>query len=113
MVSEGLERPILLTPQAREQVLETLRANKIPATYGLRVGIRGGGCGSSWQLGFDQPEAGDQVYEIDGVRVIIAVRHLLYVLGVQVDYETSDAWRGFTITRASELPPPPSAAPTC
>ncbi|WP_266367273.1 iron-sulfur cluster assembly accessory protein [Tellurirhabdus rosea] len=103
MVSEGLERPILITSEAHKQITETLKANKIPETYGLRVGVRGGGCGSSWQLGFDEPGPADQVYVIDGVRVIIDVKHLLYVLGAQVGYEASEDWRGFTITKASEL----------
>lgn len=99
MVSDALERPIDVTPEAREQILDTLASNKIPESYGLRVGVRGGGCGASWLLGFDQPGPGDSVYTVDGIRVIIDARHLLYVLGVQVGFEMGDEGKGFTIRK--------------
>jgi iron-sulfur cluster assembly protein len=99
LVSDLIDRPIGLTPEAREQILDTLRANKIPDTYGLRVGIKGGGCGSSWLLGFDQPGATDQLYDIDGVRVIIDKKHLLYVFGVEVGYGDSEVGTGFTVQK--------------
>lgn len=102
MFSEGIENPVLLTPEARVQILDTFRANKIPDTYGLRVGIRGGGCGSSWLLGFDQPGQTDEVFEIDSIRVIIDKKHLLYVLGVEVGYETKEEERGFTIQKPEQ-----------
>ncbi|RIV26835.1 iron-sulfur cluster assembly accessory protein [Fibrisoma montanum] len=95
----SLDNPIYLRPEARQQVVDTLRANKIPAEYGLRVGIRGGGCGSSWLLGFDLPGSTDEVYNVEGVRIIIDRKHLLYVLGVEIGYETSEDARGFTVDK--------------
>ncbi|RRA99884.1 HesB/IscA family protein [Larkinella rosea] len=102
MFREGIENPVQLTAEARVQILDTFRANKIPDTYGLRVGIRGGGCGSSWLLGFDQPGQTDEVYEIDSIRVIIDRKHLLYVLGVEVGYENSEEERGFTVQKPEQ-----------
>ncbi|MRS62415.1 iron-sulfur cluster assembly accessory protein [Larkinella terrae] len=99
---ESIENPVRLTPEACEQIRETFRANKIPDTYGLRVGIRGGGCGSSWLLGFDQPGQSDEVFEIDSIRVIIDKKHLLYVFGVEVGFETSEEERGFTIQKPEQ-----------
>ena len=34
--------------------------------YGLRVGVRGGGCGVHLILGFDKPKPTDLVYEHEG-----------------------------------------------
>lgn len=99
MFSNSIENPVHLTPEARNQIQDTFRANKIPDTYGLRVGVRGGGCGSSWLLGFDQPGQSDEVFEIDSIRVIIDKKHLLYVLGVEVGFETNEEARGFTIQK--------------
>jgi iron-sulfur cluster assembly protein len=90
-----LNNPVYVRPEARVQILDTVRANKIPDEYGLRVGIRGGGCGSSWLLGFDLPGSTDEVYNVEGVRVIIDRKHLLYVLGAEIGYETG----GFTIDK--------------
>ncbi|GAB4023489.1 HesB/IscA family protein [Spirosoma koreense] len=93
-----LENPVWVRPEAREQIQDTLQANKIPGEYGLRVGIRGGGCGASWLLGFDLPGPSDEVYTVEGVRVIIDRKHLLYVLGAEIGFEPG----GFTVEKANE-----------
>lgn len=91
----ALNNPVRVRPEARQQILDTLQANKIPVEYGLRVGIRGGGCGSSWLLGFDIPGSTDEVYNVEGVRVIIDRKHLLYVLGAEIGYEPG----GYTVDK--------------
>lgn len=94
-----LDQPIRITFTAQEQIRNTFETQKIPADYGLRVGVRGGGCGTSWLLGFDTPGPSDEVYNVEGVRVIIDKKHLLYVLGVQVGFEMGEAARGFTVDK--------------
>ena len=92
-----LDNPVFVRPEARQQIIDTLRANKIPDEYGLRVGIRGGGCGASWLLGFDLPGPADEVYNVEGVRIIIARNHLMYVLGAEIGYEPG----GFTVDKSN------------
>ena len=49
-----LDNEISLTDKAYSEVKKIMEANKIPETYGLRVGVKGGGCsGLSYSLGFD------------------------------------------------------------
>lgn len=90
-----IDNPVRVRPEARQQILDTLRTQKIPGEYGLRVGVRGGGCGASWLLGFDLPGSADEVYNVEGVRVIIDRKHLLYVLGAEIGYEPG----GYTVEK--------------
>ncbi len=79
----------------------------IPAGYGLRVGVKGGGCsGMSYILGFDKQRDQDAAYEIDGIPVYMDKRHGLYLMGVTVDYHDGLNARGFTFEN-------PNATATC
>jgi iron-sulfur cluster assembly protein len=51
-------------------------------------------------LGFDTPGPTDEVYNVEGVRVIIDRKHLLYVLGAQIGFEAGEEGRGFTVEKA-------------
>jgi iron-sulfur cluster assembly protein len=97
-INNVLEAPVHISERARSEIRDTLTANKIPDSYGLRVGLRGGGCSATFLLGFDTPLEADQVYSIEGVRVIIDRRHLMYVLGAKIDYEEGYHGKGFTIS---------------
>lgn len=91
--------PIRISGIAKKEILETLTTNKIPDVYGLRVGMKGGGCGAQFLLGFDVPTDNDQVYMIDTIKVIIDKRHLMYVIGTEVDFEETETGAGFTIVK--------------
>jgi iron-sulfur cluster assembly protein len=93
-----MENPINISPTAKREIETTLAANKIPDTYGLRVGIRGGGCSGTFLLGFDTASDFDVTYVVDGVKVLIDNRHLMYVLGVMVDYEEGLNGSGYTVS---------------
>ncbi|NIJ52031.1 HesB/IscA family protein [Dyadobacter arcticus] len=92
--------PIQLTEKAKLEIRTTLQANKIPETYGLRVGLRGGACSGTFLLGFDTVTEHDQTYQIEGIKVLIDKRHLMYVIGVSVDYEEGANGNGYTVSTA-------------
>ena len=89
-------KPIGLTARAAEEVRKIMQTKNIPSEYGLRVGIRGGGCGGvSLIIGFDTQKSTDLIYQDEGIEVIIDKKHTMYLIGKQVDfYEGADA-RGF------------------
>ena len=91
--------PIRISAIAYQEIVDTLRINKIPDTYGLRVGMKGGGCGAQFLLGFDLPTENDQIYVIETIKVIIDKRHLMYVIGTEVDYEETEGGAGFTLVK--------------
>jgi iron-sulfur cluster assembly protein len=89
--------PVTLSQKAADQVLHIMQTKKIPAGYGLRVGIRGGsGCGGHQLiLGFDKPKDTDMTYSQQGIQLLVDKKHVLYVIGKEVDfYEGGDA-KGF------------------
>jgi iron-sulfur cluster assembly protein len=95
-------RPIGLTARAAEEVRKIMQTKNIPAEYGLRVGVRGGGCGGvSLIIGFDKRKSSDLSYQEEGIDMLIDKKHTLFLLGKQVDfYEGADA-RGFMFVDSS------------
>ncbi len=99
--------PITLTPKALAEVKIIMQDKNVPADYGLRVGVQGGGCsGMSYLLGFDKKKDTDEVYEVDGVLVIMDKKHGMYVMGMEVDFQDGLNARGFTFNN-------PQAKSTC
>ena len=65
---------------------------------GLRVRVVGGGCsGFQYQLVFDTPQTGDQVFESDGVKVVVDPKSFLYLNGTEIDYVDGLNGAGFTM----------------
>ncbi len=69
----------------------------IPAEYGLRIGIRGGGgCGGAKLIiGFDKKKESDLSYVMEGIPVYVDKKHTMYVIGKEVDFYEGDDARGF------------------
>lgn len=88
--------PIVISEVAKQEIRKALDNKQIPAEYALRVGLKGGGCSATYLLGFDTATLHDDTYEIDGIRILIDRRHLMYLMGVRLDYEAGDNGQGFT-----------------
>ncbi len=84
---------------ARVEILKSLNSSQIPAGYALRVGLKGGACAGTYLLGLDKPMENDELYEVEGVKVLIDKRHLMYLIGVQIDYTQTEEGMGFTIQK--------------
>jgi iron-sulfur cluster assembly protein len=93
--------PVTLSPIALEEVKKIMAHKNIPEGYGLRIGVRGGGgCGGvNYILGFDKRKEGDMEYTQEAIPVLVEKKHLMFLLGLRVDfYEGADA-RGFTFVK--------------
>ncbi|ARA94745.1 MAG: iron-sulfur cluster assembly accessory protein [Bacteroidetes bacterium] len=99
--------PIMLSERASREIRKIMATKDIPEGYGLRVGVRGGGCsGMSYILGFDKQREHDAAYEIDGIVLYMDKRHGLYLMGTTIDYHDGLNARGFTFDN-------PNATQTC
>ncbi len=90
---------ITLTDKGAEKVREFLSSQGTEvATAGLRVGVRGGGCsGFQYALAFDQQRDGDQVFEHQGIRLLVDEPSLPYVQGSVIDYVDDLQGAGFKV----------------
>lgn len=89
------EHPVGLSALASEEIKKIMATKNIPGDHGLRVGVRGGGCGVQLILGFDQKRDSDLAYECMGITVLMNKKHMMFLIGKEVDfYEGADA-RGF------------------
>jgi iron-sulfur cluster assembly protein len=89
--------PVLITPKALSSIKALMEQKNISSEeYGLRVGMRGGGCGgASFLLGFDKAKDNDEAYMADDLPVFIEKKHVMYVLGLEIDFEEGEE-SGFT-----------------
>ncbi|GAA4841628.1 HesB/IscA family protein [Algivirga pacifica] len=95
--------PITITKRAAESVLKIINAKQIPEGYTLRIGMKGGGCGAAgFFLGFDTKKEEDVIYEIEGVKVLIDKRHIMYLLDVELDFEERRDEQGFVFNKPGE-----------
>ena len=101
------QSPVRLTPKAADEIKKLFLSKNVPEGFGLRVGVRGGGCsGMSYILGFDKQREHDLLFEVDGLTLVMDRRHGLYLMGTTVDYHDGLDARGFTFNN-------PNAASTC
>lgn len=88
---------IALTEKAAKQI-RTIADEECIGYYIIRVKVKGGGCaGFEYDLGFDdQINETDEVFELDGVKVICDPMSMQYVEGTVIDYGDSLMGSGFT-----------------
>ncbi|MGI8559799.1 MAG: HesB/IscA family protein [Solirubrobacteraceae bacterium] len=88
---------ITITDHGVEKVREFLSAQPAQEA-GLRVGVRGGGCsGFQYQLAFDEQRDEDQVFEIQGLKLLVDAAALPYVDGSEIDYVEALTGAGFKV----------------
>lgn len=92
IVRHRRERPkvVTLTEAAASRVREIMdRAEKPYA--GLRVGVKNGGCaGQEYVVEYaEAADPLDEIVEDKGVKILIEPKAVLFLLGSEIDYETS------------------------
>jgi len=95
---------VFVSAIAAEQIKKQLTKRGTPEAY-LRLGIRGGGCsGFSYVLQFEDnpPKAKDILFEVEGVRVIVDSKSILYLNGTTLDWESTMMNRGFKFCNPNE-----------
>ena len=102
------ESEIKITAKAEKEVKRIMAENNVPENFGLRVGVKGGGCsGLTYTLGFDEkPNEGDSVIETDSIKLFIDGKSLFYLTGTELDFSDGLNGKGFVFNN-------PNASKTC
>src|SRR6202171_3901061 len=89
-------RMVQLTPVAVTKVKEILQ-QQTPSLAGLRVAVVGGGCsGFSYHMAFEnQVNEADNIYEFNGLKVLVDQMSEMYLDGVEIDYIETLEGAGF------------------
>lgn len=102
------EQEILVTEKAVNEIKRIMEENKVPEGFGLRVGVRGGGCsGLTYTLGFDEKaNDGDTVIETDSINLFVDGKSLFHIAGTELDFSDGLNGKGFIFNN-------PNASRTC
>ena len=92
-----IESEITITDKAVKEIKRIMDENKITQEFGLRIGVKGGGCsGLTYTLGFDQEtREGDSIIEQAGVKLFVDGKSLFYLSGTQLDFSDGLNGKGF------------------
>jgi len=102
---------ITVTEKATKEIKRLLSEDSSATQSGaaLRVQVIGGGCsGMSYKLDFDKnpPSEGDDVSEIEGVKIYVDAKSHLYLNGMTLDFSDGLNGTGFVFNN-------PNAKRTC
>ena len=94
---------VTLTDAAAERVRDIMRRAEVPYA-GLRVGVKNGGCaGSEYIIEYAETAAPlDEVVEDKGVTILIDPKAVLFLIGTEIDYETTKLSAKFTFRNPNQ-----------
>src|SRR5580765_2543933 len=94
---------VSVTPGAATKIRELL-SQEGNEGLGLRVFVSGGGCsGFQYGMTLDETQDDDDVFETEGVRVMIDMMSAQYVMGSEIDYVDSLMGAGFTVSNPNAV----------
>jgi iron-sulfur cluster assembly protein len=99
---------ITVSSKAKEYIGQIMTEQQAgPGTF-LRVGVKSGGCsGLEYQMNLDTAQKdGDQVFEDNGIKVVVDMKSLLYLYGTELDYSGGLNGKGLVFNN-------PNASRTC
>ncbi|HBS26340.1 MAG TPA: iron-sulfur cluster assembly protein IscA [Gammaproteobacteria bacterium] len=93
---------ITMTDKAANRVQDFLKNRG--KGVGIRLGIKTTGCsGMAYDIEFaDEVEEFDEVFETNGVKIIVNPKSLVYLDGTEVDYTKEGLNEGFKFTNPNE-----------
>lgn len=94
---------ITITDRAAEHI-KTLLAKRDKESFGIRVGVKSGGCsGFSYVIEYaDDKGAFEEMIEDKGVVVLVDPKAIMYLVGAEMDYVEEQFKSGFIFANPNE-----------
>lgn len=94
---------ITITDGALIHVKELLDRRGKPS-YGLRIGVKSGGCsGLTYEVMYaDEKGNYDEELDAEGIKILIDPKAVMYLLGTEMDYQETDFKSGFVFNNPNE-----------
>lgn len=95
---------VMTMTDAAAQRVRAIVDSSGPDAQGVRVGIKKGGCaGMEYTIELvTTPNAKDDLVERDGAKVWVDPAAVLYLLGTEMDFETTKLRSGFTFSNPNQ-----------
>ena len=99
--------PVKFTSTAIEEIRRLFEQKEKGNDKYLRIGVKGGGCsGLSYVLELDEKKETDDIFDVEGIPIMINPAHGLYLFGMEIDWKNGLDARGFIFNN-------PNASSTC
>lgn len=95
---------VTLTDAAADRVRQIMAKAERPVV-GLRVGVKNGGCaGMEYTMEWAEDQKPfDEVVEDKGVKVLIDAKAMMFLLGTEMDYQTTTLKSGFVFNNPNQV----------
>ena len=93
-----------LTDAAAARVRDIIARAERPVV-GLRIGVKNGGCaGMEYTMEWAEDQKPfDEVVEDKGVKVLVDAKAMMFLLGTEMDYQTSALKSGFVFNNPNQI----------
>ena len=93
-----------LTEAAAQRVRQIMAKSERPVA-GLRIGVKNGGCaGMEYTMEWAEDQKPfDEVVEDKGVKVLVDAKAMMFLLGTEMDFQTSTLKSGFVFNNPNQI----------
>ena len=93
-----------LTPSAIKQ-LKSILEDSPETNKAVKLGVKNGGCaGMAYTMDYiDEVRDTDECIEVDGIKLIIDPKAILFLLGTEMDYQESTLNSGFIFNNPNQI----------
>ena len=95
---------LTFSDQAKTRLKEIMSSDEYKNALGLRISVKSGGCaGMTYDMNYvEQLVDGDEKIEVEGVKVFIDPKAIMYLLGTEMDYKVDKFTSSFVFNNPNE-----------